>query len=287
MNTVILTVAHKDFDDSFLPDGYRVIRVGRKPDTNGEERTWFSDADGENIADENPYYCELTAQYWAWKNLAPETDILGLVHYRRFFMDYHKGSTCFAQDILKRAAIERVLTGGDCDILIPYYSAKLRNSSILYRHRPLKQQDKQWQIVYGIMREYYPEYVPAFEKVIYGKRQCWFNMFIARKETFCAYSEWLFGVLKRYDEVVRDTLHEERIPRVDGFLSELLILVWVEANIDKKRIRHYDVKNTEANELDYGPACKSRIKRFIYRTPSLLGLSKWAQTSLRALRNLR
>ena len=30
MNTVILTVTHKDFEDSFLPDGYKVIQVGNK-----------------------------------------------------------------------------------------------------------------------------------------------------------------------------------------------------------------------------------------------------------------
>lgn len=30
MNSVILTVTHKDFDDDILPDGYKVIQVGGK-----------------------------------------------------------------------------------------------------------------------------------------------------------------------------------------------------------------------------------------------------------------
>ena len=41
--------------------------------------------DGKNgsISEKNPYYCELTVQYYAWKN--EDADFYGLCHYRRFF----------------------------------------------------------------------------------------------------------------------------------------------------------------------------------------------------------
>ena len=40
------------------------------------------DNTGENISEKNSMYCELTAQYWAWKNL--NADYYGFFHYRRY-----------------------------------------------------------------------------------------------------------------------------------------------------------------------------------------------------------
>ena len=79
MSYEIYVVSHKDIR---MPEGniYIPVQVGpAKDDFSGFVR----DNTGENISEKNPNYCELTAQYWAWKNR--KADVKGLVHYRRLF----------------------------------------------------------------------------------------------------------------------------------------------------------------------------------------------------------
>ena len=92
----ILVATHKLFDDSKIPEGYKVISVGGHEKKNN----WLSDCDNiDNISYENPYYCELTALYSLWKS-QEKLDIVGLVHYRRYFMDYKRDAKSFYDDVL-------------------------------------------------------------------------------------------------------------------------------------------------------------------------------------------
>ena len=80
MKAVILVATHKAYpmpsDSLYLP-----IHVGKE--LSHEELSYSSDNTGDHISAKNPNYCELTALYWAWKNL--EADYIGLAHYRRHF----------------------------------------------------------------------------------------------------------------------------------------------------------------------------------------------------------
>ena len=82
LNIQVYVVSHseEDIKDIDANDIYVPLFVGRA----GKDNLGFvSDDTGDNISDKNSSYCELTGLYWMWKNST--ADIIGLVHYRRYF----------------------------------------------------------------------------------------------------------------------------------------------------------------------------------------------------------
>ena len=85
----VIVATHKEYqmpsDKLYLP-----LHVGA--DSNKNKTSFKKDNTKDNISIKNPYFCELTGLYWAWKNL--KADYVGLAHYRRHFtMDKKKYKT--------------------------------------------------------------------------------------------------------------------------------------------------------------------------------------------------
>lgn len=78
----ILVAAHKAAPMPEMRNIYLPVQVGA---TLSEKKidNFTPDDTGKNISVKNPYFNELTALYWARYNL--NSDVIGLVHYRRFF----------------------------------------------------------------------------------------------------------------------------------------------------------------------------------------------------------
>ncbi len=186
-----------------------------------------------NISLKNPYYCELTALYWAYKNL--KCDILGLVHYRRLFM---KSSFCFRKtydNLIDQKRIERLLNKNT--IILPkkrHYLIETNYSHYIHAHKkePL---DKMIEII----KTYYPEYTESLEKHLKKRTGHYFNMFIAKKRVITPLLDWMFDILHRVEKEIDISSYKNGEERVFGYLSELLFDVYCEKNDFEIREQKY------------------------------------------------
>ncbi|MCP0887614.1 DUF4422 domain-containing protein [Ligilactobacillus sp. WILCCON 0076] len=198
----------------------------------GQEKENFPgflrDNTGDNISEKNENYCELTAQYWAAKNRT--ADVKGLVHYRRLFSNGKKNffSTIdkkFA-DVMTSRTMENLLS--QHDMILPtkrnYY---IETSWSQYAHA---HHEKDLEITRQVIEEKFPNYLTAFDKWTQQKAVHKFNMFIAKAQIFDEYTFWLIDVLEEVEKRTDISDYSAYEKRIFGFLSEILIDVWVEAN---------------------------------------------------------
>ena len=215
----ILVAAHKPY---WMPeDGvYLPVQVGAA----GKESidpAWQRDDEGENISHLNRYYCELTALYWAWKNL--EADFVGLCHYRRYFGHrVLRGSLeKKRQAIFTQADYEQLLE--QADVIVP----KKRNYYIetVYSQYAHAHRASDLEAIKGIITKRCPEYLPAWEKVMDSRRVHILNMFVMSKGDFHAYCEWLFPIIDEFAS--HFDLADPYAARLFGFPAERLFNVWL------------------------------------------------------------
>ena len=185
----IIVASHKDYpmpgDQSYLP-----LQVGAAlhPPIEG----FTPDSTGDNISTKNPYFCELTGLYWAWKNL--NADYIGLVHYRRHFTAYRgtlNSDIKRARHILSTFELNRILD--DYSLILP----KKRNYVIenLHDHYAHTMYVEPLNLTHDIIAEKYPEYLPAFNRLHQRTSAHMFNMFVMPRELLNDYCAWLFDIL--------------------------------------------------------------------------------------------
>jgi len=232
----VYVMTHKKINLN-VPNYYKKMLVGAYRDTSDTDE-YIRDDRFDNISRKNECYCELTGLYWLWKNC--DDDIIGLVHYRRFF--YKRWKKINENEVLDKKTIEYTLK--KYDIIVPvksYYTESLEDQ---YNNNHYASDLKRTR---KIISEYYPEYINAFEKIM-KKNTCHaFNMFIMRKELVNEYCKWLFDILFKLEEQIDISSYDKYQRRIYGFLSERLFNVWIEKNNYKKK--EYPVFNNEEKEV--------------------------------------
>lgn len=223
MNIKILVATHKEYkmpkDSVYLP-----IHVGKA--VSDLALPFIGDNTGDHISSKNPNYCELTAIYWAWKNL--DADYIGLAHYRRHFVLRKPGLFC-------KDKFMKILSSTDVEHLLEKHSLVLpkpRNYFIEtnYSHFIHAHPAESMELTKQILKERYPAYLPSFEKAMNRTTAHRFNMFIMKKDLFHDYCSWLFSILSELEERLDISSYNSYNKRIFGFISERLLDVYVEHN---------------------------------------------------------
>lgn len=215
---------------------YQPIQLGK--DSSAYNMNLLSDNTGDNISAKNPHFCELTAQYWIWKNLKDKVGYIGLCHYRRYFSISTESHVKVSrhvteQEMLKYIDVDfKILE--KCDVLL---TSPITDAYSLHDMYCLKHITEDFDILEKTVKKLYPDYINSFKYVMDNTNSmhgC--NMLIARSDIFNAYSEWLFTILFEVEKNVRISSYPYQA-RVFGFMAERLLNVYFFHNRKHWRIK--------------------------------------------------
>jgi len=189
------------------------------------------DDTGENISKKNPFYCELTVQYWAWKNL--KCDVCGIFHQRRF-LDFSMKNKKYPYSITEKSDEKTLRNAGlsyekICELFDNYSIIANKRENLFesvedFYNRNDRQNFDDMGLLKDIIKEKYPEYFPYAETYFKGTYSYFCNVFIMDKINFDRYSKWLFDILFEYEKRKPQNLF---YPREMGKLGERLFGVYM------------------------------------------------------------
>lgn len=268
-NIKILICCHKPSELPPDPDGiFFPVQVGAAisdVDLGMQRDDQVNGKPCDNISAKNKSFCELTALYWAWKNIKkiyPGLEYIGLNHYRRYF-NFNTKFSLYEDCVLKENLIQKyqfnfknlqcLLKKNRCII-----SKKHFYKFSMYWTYCLFYVSEDYRVLKKIIQTDFPEYYKTF---IYCMEKLNFyhpyNMFIMSYNDFDSYCTWLFSVLSRIENFIPFQSYNEQQKRVFGYISEFLLLVWLENN--KKNYKEVLV-NTYGDNFEKLSSVKQVLK---------------------------
>lgn len=246
MNTSIYVVTHKQFNPPKIK-GYYPIEVGA--DLHTADLGYIKDNTEENISDRNKNYCELTALYWIWKN-DRKSDIVGICHYRRYFSKY-----LFDNNPVYYLTVKDVeSTLSNYDMILPAKFFWLKHNVASGYYEAGQGRKKDLLIAKKVIKEKYPQYLNSFMKVLDAREASYCNMMICKKEIFDEYCYWLFDILFEIEKRTDITDYTVAEARIYGYLSEILLNVWVDYK--KLRVKYCNVAVNKSLTRKRAPLAK-------------------------------
>jgi len=220
MDKIKILVAQHKAAQVFSNEVYTPIHVGKA--LSKIDLGIIGDDTGDNISRKNPNYCELTAQYWMWKNMH-DVEYVGLCNYRRYF------KTQFTAE-----NIDGIM--GNCDVILV---KPIHQKYALYEkiYRTLVEENAA--IFFRVIEKYFPDYKETVVNYMMNNNKDYaYNMFVCRKTVFDDFAKWQFSVLAECEKHIKLTGFVST-DRVFGYISEYLLPIYFLHN--NKKIKTMEI----------------------------------------------
>ena len=240
ISTKILLCTHK-LSDLPKDDIYLPIQVGKA--ISNIDLGIQGDNTGDNISEKNKNFCELTAMYWAWKNikkLYPNLEYIGLCHYRRFFLLDRYQNGVQTNSLKTEEKIKKDLLS--YQIILPKKNTWQYSLEIDYC---LNHISSDYKLLRNTIYQKKPTYKHAFDKTMGTNNASFNNMFITKFSIFDEYCNWLFSILFELEKCINLNGHDEYQARVFGFMAERLFNVFIRHHSFSVKYYHIVFKEDE------------------------------------------
>lgn len=244
MSVTIFTMTHKKFDEPKDPI-YIPLQVGRAC---SGDLGYAGDNTGDNISEKNCYYGELTGVYWVWKNVKTK-DYVGVCHYRRYFCT-EEGRIFNEKDYLSILKDYDMIVSKKLKLNFSYFDGYASDYNIFDL------------ITTGeVIKRRYPEYYESFERLVHENGTYFANMLVTSKELYDEYCKWLFSIFDEAEKLIDASGYDDYHKRVFGFISEFLLMVWVEV----KGLKVYECKVGMTTEKYETKQMKDELAEFFMK----------------------
>ena len=261
----IYVACHKP---SVVPDNpcLKPIQVGAALAATRMDGMLYDDI-GENISEKNKSFCEMTAQYWAWKN--EDADYFGFFHYRRYFsFNQEQEGDIFGNVVYDRITddvINEIQLQPERmqDVITQYDVVTVRGRTLpdnnikgiptdnyhSYGVVPF-QHKKDLDTALEVLKELHPEYGPTADEYMRSDVAYECNMYILSKEQFNKYCEWVFSILFETEKRIDTTWYSVEEYRVMGYLAERLWGIYYSYLKTKPEIKRLELAKTLFTDTD-------------------------------------
>lgn len=229
---------------------------------------FIGDDTGDNISHLNKDFCELTVQYFVWKNY--DLDVYGMCHYRRFLsfanstiksecpeLDYESlvrghivekyldENTISKHHLTDRQMINDIVEQYDAVISVPFSVLKItpnnkektvkgHYASFDQMFRSIEVGNNLFELLGEIISRKYPQYLESYKKYLSSTNGIGYNSFLMKKLYFNEMCDFEFNTIFELKKIIES--NPDCLPkrRVYGFFGEILFGTYITYLISKQ-----------------------------------------------------